>query len=126
MKRIAPIALALALSPGVGAVSARPMTESDLLDGYLDDLAFAMLLQARCPVMKINPEVVDAGAVINRIGERDIMPGGKYFKKLARHIDRYADMVRGFSEEGACTTAIISYGPEGIGHKNFMVPKVQK
>jgi hypothetical protein len=117
----------VAMLASVGAASARPVTEEDLLDNYLYDLAFAGLLQNKCPELMINPEIANTLAINNRVNaERDLLPGGKYFKKFAKQLDQYSAMVRGFSEKGACQTAIQAFGPHGHDHPNFMIPKVQE
>jgi hypothetical protein len=113
----------LALLASADVAQPRPMTESDLLNNFIYYMAFGGLLQNKCHGLMINPKIANNLAIINRVAERDLMPGGKYFKRFAKEADKYADMVRGFNEQGACTTAIMAFGPEGMDYPNFMVPK---
>ena len=103
------------------------MTKSDLVDNFIYYMAFGSLLANKCQRLLIDPKVAYSLAAINQIDiERDILPGGKYFKKCSKQVDKYSAMVRGFSEEGAYSTAIIAFGPEGIDFPKFMIPREKK
>jgi len=97
--------------------------EQQMLDHFLNELAFAGLIQNRCPTLKIDEEKLNALGTINRVKQEDVMPHGKYFNRFAKQVDKYSAMVNGWSQEFACIAGDMAFGPQGTDHKDFMVPK---
>jgi hypothetical protein len=96
-------------------------SKAEMRDKFFDEFALAGLLAERCGVLQFNDKLVEATTFMLDINQPDIKPGGKYWKQFTNHYNAYADMVRKYDPEFACTAGLRRFGPEGTNTKNLLI-----
>jgi hypothetical protein len=109
------------ITAALGAFVSQAAAQETLKNKFLDNLANAFVVAARCKDWKMNPPMVEPVMEFFHIKTQDISPGGPSWPEFQKNILAAQENSRTLGDEEMCVAAAAMFGSNGVVARNLMI-----
>lgn len=117
--KITTIAIAAALS----LIAGQAISQEAFKNKFLDNLANAFVVAARCKEWTVNPSMVAPAMDFFHIKTQDISPGGADWPTFEKLVLAAQENSNQLDDTEMCVAAAGMFGPSGVVARDLMIPK---
>jgi hypothetical protein len=121
MRAVVVVAAVMIATPALAQSANKDFRE--FKETFIDNLATATLMQQHCDQFQVNTEKVEVISRVLKMRQDDMLPGGRDWKLLKKHVDEVNDATSKWEPEVWCMMADGMFGSHGTVSRGFLIPK---